>query len=121
MVEKLLSDLKEQLLFYREIFRHSSEAIAIIDPEGRVLEQNSAHKELLGYSDEELCGSTPLLHLDAETFAEVQSQLAAQGLFRGEVQSRRKDGTRIHVELSAYTVRDEDGRVLCHVGIKRDV
>jgi len=39
---------------YREIFVHSHEAIAIISPQGHYIEQNGAHYELLGYSDEEL-------------------------------------------------------------------
>ena len=37
---------------YREIFDHSKEAIAIIDPEGFYLQQIGAHYTLLGYTDE---------------------------------------------------------------------
>jgi len=48
------SNLREQLRedLYRAIFRHSREPIAIIDLHGVYLEQNAAHAELLGYSDE---------------------------------------------------------------------
>ena len=38
----------------RAIFRHSREPIAILDPQGRYLEQNAAHAQLLGYTDEDL-------------------------------------------------------------------
>ena len=41
---------------YREIFSHSREAIAIIDPNGVYLQQNGAHFTLLGYSDDDLEG-----------------------------------------------------------------
>ncbi len=51
---------------YREIFAHSNEPIVIIDPQGHYLEQNRAHRDLLGYSDEELKGQTPAIHADPE-------------------------------------------------------
>jgi len=44
---------------YREIFAHSKEAIAIIDPNGYYLQQNGAHFTLLGYADDDLKGETP--------------------------------------------------------------
>ena len=121
MREKIEDELKEQILFYREIFLNSSDAIAIIDPDGYGLEQNPAHRELLGYSDRELQSCTPSVHLGEEAFQKVRIQLEETGSFSGEVRSRRHDGTEIYIDLSAFTVRDGTGRILCHVGIKRDV
>src|SRR5687767_6192562 len=51
---------------YREVFTHSKEAIAIISPEGYYLEQNGAHYNLLGYTDDELEGQTPAIHMGEE-------------------------------------------------------
>ena len=48
---------------YREIFAHSKEAIAIIDPDGYYLQQNGAHFTLLGYADDDLEGKTPAILL----------------------------------------------------------
>ncbi|HEY8185921.1 MAG TPA: PAS domain S-box protein [Pyrinomonadaceae bacterium] len=106
---------------YRAIFRHSREPIAIIDTQGNYLEQNAAHAELLGYSDDELKNQTPAIHLGEETFAEVARELAQTGLYRGEVVSRTKDGAARHIELSAFVMCDESGQPLCYVGIKRDI
>src|SRR6266446_403071 len=78
---------------YREIFVHSHEAIAITSPQGHYIEQNGAHYKLLGYSDDELRGQTPAIHLGTETFDRIQSELAKYGTYRGEVISRTKDGT----------------------------
>ena len=112
---------EERRALYAEIVAKSSEAIAVIDPSGVYLEQNAAHRALLGYADADLTGLTPAVHLGDETFAQIAAELAATGQWRGEVPSRTKDGRRIEVELSAFTVRDADGRPVCHVGIKRDV
>ena len=89
---------------YREIFAHSKEAIAIINPDGSYLEQNGAHYTLLGYSDQELEGKTPAIHLGQETFLEIARQLAETGEYSGEVISRTKSGVERNIELIAeYT------------------
>jgi len=106
---------------YREIFTHSNEPIAIIDPEGHYLEQNSAHAQLLGYSDAELQNQTPAIHLGAEVFAEVVRELAEKTEYRGDVVSKTKAGELRHIELSAFAMRDESGQALYYVGIKRDI
>jgi PAS domain S-box-containing protein len=64
---------------YREIFSHSREPIAIIDPQGVYLEQNAAHAQLLGYSDDELRNQTPALHMGEEEFANVVREIAEKG------------------------------------------
>src|SRR5260370_2088874 len=106
---------------YREIFAHSKEAIAIINPDGSYLEQNGAHYTLLGYSDQELEGKTPAIHLGQETFLEIARQLADTGEYCGEVISRTKSGEERNIELSAFTMRNGLGEPLCYVGIKRDI
>ena len=110
-----------RLDLYRAIFTHSREPIAIIDLEGLYLEQNAAHAELLGYSDDELRNQTPAIHLGEEVFAKLASELAATGEYRGEVISRTKAGEKKYIELSAFAMRSESGEPLCYVGIKRDI
>jgi PAS domain S-box-containing protein len=106
---------------YRAIFIHSNEPIAIIDAEGHYLEQNTAHAQLLGYSNAELRNQTPAIHLGTEVFAEVARELAEKGEYRGDVVSKTKAGEVRHIELSAFAMRNELGHPLCYVGIKRDI
>lgn len=106
---------------YKEIFAHSNEPIAIISPQGYYIEQNTAHRNLLGYSDEELQGETPAIHLGKEVFANIARELAENGEYRGEATSRRKDGEIRHIELSAFATKNDLGAPICYVGIKRDV
>jgi PAS domain S-box-containing protein len=110
-----------RLDLYRAIFTHSREPIAIIDLQGVYLEQNAAHAELLGYSDDELRNQTPAIHLGEEGFAKVAGELAATGEYRGEVVSRTKAGEKKYLELSAFAMRSDSGEALCYVGIKRDI
>lgn len=106
---------------YREIFTHSNDAIAIIDLDGRYIEQNAAHRHLIGFSDEELFSQTTALHMDAETFALVERDLIEKGEYRGEITSRAKDGKALQIELSAFAMKDASGTPICYVGIERDI
>lgn len=106
---------------YREIFDHSKEAIAIIDPEGSYLQQNGAHFTLLGYPDDDLKGQTLANELDQPTFAEMKRQLAETDEFSGEIVSRTKNGEKLNIDLSVFTMRSGLGEPLCFVCIKRDI
>jgi PAS domain S-box-containing protein len=112
---------EERLERYRAIVERSNDGIAIVDPQGRYLEQNEAHRALIGYPDEALRSKTPAIHMGEATFAEVVRALQAEGRFRGEVTSTRADGSMLPIELSAFTLRDARGEVVGHVGIKRDI
>lgn len=106
---------------YREIFDHSKEAIAIIDPEGFYLQQNGAHFTLLGYPDDYLKGQTLATELDKATFADMKRQLAETDEFAGEIVSRTNSGEELNIDLSVFTMRSSLGEPLCYVCIKRDI
>ena len=106
---------------YREIFDHSKEAIAIIDPEGFYLQQNGAHFTLLGYTDDDLKSQTLANEFDAAAFAEMKRQLAESDEFSGEIVSRTNSGEELNIDLSIFTMRSGLGEPLCYVCIKRDI
>ncbi len=111
---------ERRLRLYRKIFERSLDGIAIVDKSGRYVEQNKAHAELIGYKIDELRDKTPAIHL-GEQFSIIFKELKEKEVFRGEVVSRRKDGSEVYVELSAFPIKDEKGEVICYVGIKRDI
>jgi PAS domain S-box-containing protein len=106
---------------YREIFSHSKEAIAIIDPDGIYLQQNGAHFILLGYADDDLEGKTPAIYLGEKTFENIFEQLVAAGDYSGETVCRTKSGEERTIDLSVFTMRSGLGEPLCYVSIMRDI
>jgi PAS domain S-box-containing protein len=106
---------------YREIFAHSKEAIAIIDPEGLYLQQNGAHFTLLGYADDDLEGKTPAICLGERTFGKILKQLEDVGEYSGETVCRTKSDEERTIELSIFTMRSGLGEPLCYVSINRDI
>jgi PAS domain S-box-containing protein len=93
----------------------------VVDARGRYLEQNPAHRTLLGYDEADLLGRTPALHLGEETFRSIAEELGATGASRREALAVRKDGRPIEIELSAFAIQDESGVPTRFVGLKRDV
>ncbi len=112
---------EEKLKLYQQIFAHANDAIAVVDPQGVYREQNAAHQALIGHSNDELRGKTPSIHLGEEAFSTLAEALLTTGTFRGEFLSRTKSGEQIPIELSAFSMRDAAGEIVCHVGIKRDI
>ena len=106
---------------YREIFAHSKEAIAIIDPDGYYLQQNGAHFTLLGYADNDLEGKTPAIYLGEETFQNIMRELVRKGDYAGETICRTKSGEERTIEVSVFTMRSGLGEPQCYVSIKRDI
>jgi PAS domain S-box-containing protein len=106
---------------YQEIFAHSKEAIAIIDPEGYYLQQNGAHFTLLGYADDDLEGKTPAIYLGEKTFEAILKQLVASGEYSGEHVCRTKSGEERIIDLSVFTMRSGLGEPQCYVSIMRDI
>lgn len=106
---------------YKEIFMHSSDAIAIIDSQGHYIEQNAAHRALMGFADQELNGQTPAIHLGEEAFSGIVKELIETGEFRGEVTSHTKEGEVRDIELSAFAMNGRDSAPVYYVGIKRDI
>ena len=106
---------------YREIFSHSKEAIAIIDPDGVYLQQNGAHFTMLGYADADLEGRTPAIYLGETTFQNIFEKLVATGEFAGETICVTSSGEERNIDFSVFTMRSGAGEPLCYVTIMRDI
>jgi len=105
----------------RAIFRKSTEVMAITDQRGRSLEQNAAHERLAGYSEDELRGKIPAIHLGGVEFQNIAAELRATGACRRDDVSRSKDRRVLTLELSSFAMRESTGEPVCYVAIKRDV
>jgi PAS domain S-box-containing protein len=113
--------VEERLTLYRQIITHFSEAIAIINLQGYYIEQNPAHRLLLGYSNDELLGLTPAIHMGEEVFANITQEVRNKGGYRGEVFSRTKSGELLTLELATFVVSDDTGTPVCYVESMRNL
>ncbi len=112
---------EEKLKLYREIFTNSNDAIGIYGPGGDFMEINPAHKKLLEYPEKDVQDKTPALLVGEECFQKIGMELETQGNFRGELVCYSKSSQPIDVELSAFTIYNDENEVHLRVGFARDI
>jgi diguanylate cyclase (GGDEF)-like protein/PAS domain S-box-containing protein len=116
---------EEQQRLAASVFTTSQEGIVITDAENRIINVNEAFTRITGYSHAEALGKNPKMlnsgRQDTGYYEEMWRVLKATDHWRGEIWNRRKSGELYAELLSIVAVRDEQGRLLNHVGIFSDI
>jgi len=110
---------------YQRIFENSRDMIYLSSRDGRWKNVNQAGVEMLGYdSREELLAvpeSAQMAYLNPKDRVAFMSAIEKDGFVKDyEVQFKKKDGTPIHVSITAQ-VRNREGKVLGYEGIIKDI
>jgi len=105
-------------------FQHLSEAVLTTGPDVLIRAVNRAFVTITGYSEQEVLGKNPSMlssgRHSREFYAELWRTLHSEGLWRGEIWNRRKNGE-IYPEWTTITaVRDQAGKVLSYVSVFSD-
>ncbi len=106
------------------LVQHSPEAIAVVDPEDRVLRINDEFTRLFGYAADEAIGRL-INDLIAPATLGEEALAITRRVTRGETIShetvrRRKDGTLVHVSILGTPVIARGGQIAAY-GIYRDL
>lgn len=108
-------------------FGEIDEVVLVVNPpDRRIVACNDAVERVLGYTCDELVGSsTESLHVDREASEQwarlTEPVLEREGFFRGEYSLRRKDGERIATEHTIVPLHSEAGWLAGVLSIIRDV
>lgn len=101
------------------------DGVMVTDPKGRVLTVNPAFTRITGFGPDDAVGHGPGLVRSArhdDAFYEAFSQaIRRDGEWRGEMWSRRKDGSEFPGHLTVTTLRDEAGAPLHRVAVFSDI
>jgi PAS domain S-box-containing protein len=124
--DALAAAWSESEMRFRAIFENSGSGMALVDMQGHPVECNPALQNLLGYSEEELCGMafTEFTHPDdRELDWGLYSELTAGKRDKYEIAKRfiTKDGHLIWANLIVSLVKDRDGIPRYAVGMVQDV
>jgi PAS domain S-box-containing protein len=114
-------EAEEKLKLYKEIFMHTSDGITIIDPQGRIIDRNPAHRKYSGFSDEELYGKTPGVFICEDSLSEVNKAMSSEGSFRGEIVIQNRQGDKIDIDLLLFPVYDDEKKLIFYTGMGRDI
>lgn len=117
--------MESELRRAASVFESTRDAIAIVDPHGVIVSANQALLLASGYSADELAGQSWSILVDpdeAQAFgSSVAEMLRSEGHWRGECNSRRRDGKTLPLWLSVNLIRDARGRPAQYVAVATDV
>jgi PAS domain S-box-containing protein len=110
----------------RAVFAHAAAGIAIIAPDGRLLEANRRMCEALGYTQDELRKLTAFDFTHADDLAQTRTDV--ERLLSGEISEYarerryiRKDGAMVWMLTSVTLLRDESGAPHRFISVVEDV
>jgi PAS domain S-box-containing protein len=115
--------LKESQQKFEGLFRHNPEAAVYLDLDSKVLDVNPRFCELFGYSAKEVKDkqiNELVAPEDMIEEAETLDKDAKKGYASHDTVRKRKDGSLVHVSISASPVTVE-GRLLGYVGVYKDI
>jgi two-component system, cell cycle sensor histidine kinase and response regulator CckA len=103
----------------------AGETIVVTDPTGAILYVNPAFEATTGYTREEAMGKNPRILKsgiqDKTFYSDMWSTLVRGEVWRGRIINKRKDGGLYEENATISPIKDENGRVINFVAVKRDV
>ena len=105
--------------------RQAAECIVITDPAGNIEYVNPAFEKTTGYHSEEVLGKNPRVlksHRQSQEFyRNLWKTITSGRVWSGRFINRKKDGTLYHEDATISPVRDDRGRIVQYVAVKRNV
>lgn len=116
---------EDQLRKLSQAIEQSPESILITNVQNRIEYANEAFVLASGYSREELIGQTPKLFRSEktarETYEALRDALDQGQPWKGELYSRRKDGSDYIEFAIIMPLRQPDGQITHYVSVKEDI
>ncbi len=126
-VEKRIEgELRESEERHRAIIENIVEGYCEVDLKGNITYFNKAMSKILGYTDEELVGMNSSSLVDDKDMDSIFKMFKNVYITNKKISEcnfsiKRKDGMKREIATSISLMRDQDGKVVCFMGIVRDV
>ncbi len=103
----------------------SAESVIICDPDWNIQYVNPAFIRISGYSLEESLGKKPRDLMDSghgdEFYKDLEDTVRRGDAWTGRFRNRTRDGGYVFEESTISPVRDNKGRIINYVAVKRDI
>jgi len=109
----------------RTLIENCTEGMLVADLRGTILDVNEPFLQITGYSREELVGKNPRVmksdRHDSAFYGQMWGTLLRDGVWRGEIWDRKRDGELLPKWMTLAAVRDDAGRPANYVSIFSDI
>lgn len=112
-------------LFLTAAVEQAAETITITETDGTIVYVNPAFEKTTGYSRQEALGNNPRIlksgvHGD-DFYKDMWETITAGRVWTGHLMNRKKDGSLFEEEASISPIKDDSGKIVRYVAVKRDV
>ncbi len=118
-------EAEEKVLLSASVFEHSFEGTLVTDAENRILSVNPAFTRITGYSEAEVAGKNPRLlsagQHSPDFYRAMWESISRNGVWKGEIVNRRKNGEIFPEWLSICAVSSEEGKTVRYVAVFSDL
>jgi len=117
--------MQEQLQLIAKVYETTHDGILITDAHKKIIMVNKSFEKITGYASNELIGHDPSVMSsgwhDRTFYQNMWQSIYQEGMWKGEINDRRKNGEIYSQILSIYSVKDSNGTVTNYIGICVDV
>ncbi len=120
--KKAENELRKSEEKYRNLIETMPDGVYRSTPEGKFIEVNDAMVKILGYESKEDLMSIDIktqLYFDSEEREDLTKKMSLNKL--DVFPLRKKDGSAVYIEDHGWMVTDENGKIIFHEGISRNV
>ncbi len=101
------------------------ETVEITDPQGSIVYVNPSFERTTGYLREEAVGNNPRLlksgRHDKKFYKQMWDTITSGNVWRGQLVNKKKDGTLFEEDVCISPVKDNSGKIVNYVAVKRDI
>ncbi|MGN7611816.1 PAS domain S-box protein [Magnetococcales bacterium HHB-1] len=118
-------EAERKLKLGARVMEHAADGICVTDHQGIIKMVNPAFSEVTGYLLNEVVGKRPNIlqsgRHDQAFYKAMWKSITEEGLWRGEIWNRRKDGDIYPQQLAISAISDINGQVSNYVAVFNDI
>lgn len=116
---------EEKLKLYASVFTFTHEGIIITDVNNNIVDVNKAFTSITSYSYDDVVGKNPKIlqsgHNNTEFYAELWESLDKDGVWKGELWNRKKNGEEYVENATISIVYDDKNGIQNYISIFTDI
>jgi PAS domain S-box-containing protein len=116
--------LENRIRFLALALSSTKECFLLTDLDSKIIFVNKAFCQTFGYREEELIGKKINILYSSKNDKQLPKEIiksTLKGEWKGELYSKRKDGTYFPIELWTSILKDDTGKIVGMIGIARDI
>jgi PAS domain S-box-containing protein len=115
---------ENMLRFQANILNNVRDCVIVYDLQGRIIYWNKGAEDIYGYLEEEIIGKDiKILYLNRakSQFKLDLEETLRSGEYNGEWEGKRKDGSKMYVDIRETVMYDVNGKITGIIGVSKDI